>query len=449
MRFGLLLTASTILSMTGCIVQLDDSSSGLGFEDSSSGIELGTVCGGVPTCSITNDLCQNSVLRVTACIRDDEMPELPSIRVITRADLREELAEKAKEADKPSRKSIALRNALASLQLVAADTTLAEAQLDHEASSVAAFYRLDMQDISIVSDGIEDQREAMTTLAHEFTHYLQDRAGQLDIVRGDLASTDEHLAREALTEGDATLTSLRAAVSMRGGRLASERWPEVIETMEQEVAKQTNAAKSPLVAAWNLLPYSLSLNALTNAWERGGHSHVNAYFDQPPSAALDWQNDGTGPIWPSRPELQCYPPLAPDGYELLTTDSLGLLGLYSLLGAQERASVTGAKGWRNDVFAVYAEKAAETADSLGVQAVWRIDFEDSASAEAFADRIADLGLAITRSDAELTISASSDPKREPFSTEQLGKCASREQLEAALKADEKAAAMRITPKLSR
>jgi hypothetical protein len=447
MRFDLSCTSFILISFAGCIVQLDETSSDLGFDNSQTGFELGTFCGSVPTCSITNDLCQNSVLRVTACIRGDDMPELPSIRVITRAELREEL--KDKDAEKPSRTSIATRNALASLKLVAANTTLAEAQLAHQASSVAAFYRLDEKDVSIVSDGIEDQREAMTTLAHEFTHYLQDRAGQLDVVRGEHASTDQHLAREALTEGDAILTSLRAAVSMRGGRLASERWPEVIEALEQEVAKQSNAAKSPLVAAWNLLPYSLSLSALTGAWERGGHADINAYFDEPPSSALDWLNDGTGPNWHSRPELQCYPPLAPEGYELVGTDSLGLLGLYSLLSTEQRASVKAAADWRNDVLAIYAEKADETADSLRVQLVWRIAFADAASAERFADRIAATGLAITRKDAELTISASSDRERQPFSAEQLAKCASREQLEAALPDDDHAAAMRVTPSLSR
>src|SRR5262245_48433145 len=153
MRFGLLCSSFTLFSLVGYIVQFDETSSDLGFDNSQTGFELGTVCGGVPTCSITNDLCQNSVLRVTACIRGDEMPELPSIRVITRAELRDELTDK--DAEKPTRKSIATRNALASLKLVAANTTLAEAQLAHQASSVEAFYRLEEQDISIVSDGIE------------------------------------------------------------------------------------------------------------------------------------------------------------------------------------------------------------------------------------------------------------------------------------------------------
>lgn len=108
MRVGLLLlTSLTFINMSGCDFQLDDTNAGLESDGFQPGIELGTVCGGVPTCSITNDLCQSSVLRITACIRDDELPELPSIRVITRAELREELADKAKDADKPSRTSIA------------------------------------------------------------------------------------------------------------------------------------------------------------------------------------------------------------------------------------------------------------------------------------------------------------------------------------------------------
>ena len=126
MRFGLLqrllCTAISFTGMSACIVQLDQTDSDLGFDNSETGFELGTVCGSVPTCSITNDLCQNSVLRVTSCIRGNELPELPSIRVITRNALRDEL--RSKDAVEPTRTSIALRNALASLQLVAADSTL-------------------------------------------------------------------------------------------------------------------------------------------------------------------------------------------------------------------------------------------------------------------------------------------------------------------------------------
>lgn len=119
------------------------------------------------------------------------------------------------------------------------------------------------------------------------------------------------------------------------------------------------------------------------------------------------------------------------------------MGLYSLLGAQKHASIAGAKGWRNDVFAIYADKAEPTGDSLPVQVVWRIDFEDGVSAEAFAGRIASTGLMIARHEAELTISASSDRTREPFSAEQLAECATLQQLEAASKDDDKSPAMRI------
>lgn len=310
-------------------------------------------------------------------------------------------------------------------------------------SSTAAFYRYEEQDVTIVSGVMVDPHEAMATLAHEFTHYLQDRAGQLEALRGERVSTDEYVARQAVIEGDAMLTSLRTSVAMRGGQLASDRWPELLGAIEEEVTKQAHDAESPVVAGMSLLPYTIGLDALTAAWESGGHSAVAAFFDQPPRSARDWLDEralGGAPDWPERPALQCYPPLAPQGYELLFTDSLGLLGAFALLARDDRASIMAASDLRNDSMAVYADKSAETTDTLGVHVVWRLDFERDAAAERFAELISGTGLAISRSGAELTIHVSSDPNAPAFSEEQLAQCATREHLEASVQDDESAAA---------
>lgn len=79
------------------------------------GVQLGSICGSSPPCAISDELCQRNVLRITACIRDDEMPELPKVRVIERDQLLAELSDAEQEDDEPSRSSIATRNALAAL----------------------------------------------------------------------------------------------------------------------------------------------------------------------------------------------------------------------------------------------------------------------------------------------------------------------------------------------
>ena len=393
-------------------------------------------CDTLPECAIASSACQRGVLEITACVRGDDTPALPPIRTLTRQQLRAELSAQlaASATDMPDEaaqlSTASIEKALEALKLVAAQSSLTEAALDEQVSSIAAFYREQQQDITVISDATMDRGAAMNALAHEFTHYLQDEAGQLAVARKDNVSIDESLARRALAEGEAEVTSYRSSAQMLGYPPRNVRWNELFTRIESSIAAGTNASDSPLITALNQLPYAISPRAIEQAWEAGERFAVDALFDAPPLTQLDWLSGNPGSGRSIAERLDCQPPLPPDGFELVGTDSLGVAGLYAMLGTQGVASLETAKVWRKDVLAVYRATDGDPSDPT-VLAVWRVRFSDDTAAMRFAGSLAPLGLSLKRFGRELAISVSAAPDVAPMDAQALASCPSEAQLKAA------------------
>lgn len=368
-------------------------------------VRASTHCAPLDSCSITDEECQQAILGLTACVRGEDVPELPPIRTLSREEFAGELAESDDE-EAPSSEATesgrAVELAFAELKLIAPRLTLSDGITAQQTSSVAAFYRPEEQDVTIISDAAMDPDEAMNTLAHELAHYLQDRAGQLERTRRTNVSLDESIARRALTEGDAVVTSYHVLAAMRGVAAIYVRWSAAWEAIENSIVRSTEDSESPLLVALTQLPYLIASPTLQLEWERGGRGYVDDVFDAPPVTQVDWVE---GELTRTRAqELDCYPPLPPDGYELAAADSLGVAGLFALLGKRGMASLETASEWRQDRLAVYTRG---TGDELEVLAAWRIRLESAASAADYEALLESLDLDVTRSDRELLIRASS------------------------------------------
>lgn len=356
------------------------------------------LCDSIDSCSIRDEACQRAVLELTACVRGDDVPELPPIRTLSREELARELAESAAaELTPPSDTSRAIEQVFAALQLIAQATSLSDAAVAEQTGSTAAFYRRDEQDVTIISDAAMDPDQALNALSHELTHYLQDRAGQLEAASESSVTLDESVARRALTEGDAIVTSYRVGAAMRGLLPSELRWSALWNAFERSVAQSIEASAAPLVAAVSQLPYVIAAPTLELAWERGGRSFVNDIYEQPPLTQLDWVEGSLG-LTLAEP-LDCYPALPPDGYKLIAADSLGVAGLFALLGSLDDASLSVASAWRQDRLVIYVQDGAPE----HVLAAWRIRFVDDARAAELESRLARLELDVTRSEAELLI----------------------------------------------
>jgi len=194
---------------------------------------------------------------------------------------------------------------------------------------------------------------------------------------------------------------------MRGLAPNQIRWSSVWSQLEENIVRVTEASASPLTAAASQLPYVISPPTLEDAWEGGGRAQVEEWFDSPPATQLDWLE---GSIVYSQAEvLACFPALPPEGYELIAADSLGVAGVFALLGALDldRSSLAVAGEWRQDRLAVYVNRARADEGSLEVLAAWRIRFADASSAADIEDLLQVLGLDITRAGGELLIRAAS------------------------------------------
>lgn len=363
-------------------------------------------CASLAPCDITDEACQQAVFDLTACVRGDGKQALPPIRQLSRDQLAAELSANASApSGAASEATRAVELTFAALHLIAPETTLSDAAVMQQASSIAAFYRRNKKDITVISDAAMDREQAMNVLSHELTHYLQDRAGQLRSVAN--VTLDESVSIRALTEGDAVVTSYRTLAAMRGLSPSQIRWSSVWAQLEENVVRATEASASPLTAAASQLPYVISPPALEDAWESGGRAEVEQFFDSPPATQLDWLE---GSIVYSQAEvLACFPALPPEGYELIAADSLGVAGVFALLGALDldRSSLAVAGEWRQDRLAVYVNKAAADEGALEVLAAWRIRFADASSAADIEDLLQALDLDVTRAGAELLIRAAS------------------------------------------
>lgn len=397
-------------------------------------------CGEVHDCDIADGTCQKAVLAVTACVRGDEAPAVPPIRTISRSQLRDELREQNSSmldgADETQLSAVeSLDTALGALHLISTQSSLGDAAADTQADSIAAFYRQDKKDVTVISDTTMDEATAMNELAHEFTHYLQDRAGQLEqALDSEDRSLDERIARRALVEGEAVVTSYRSTAQMMGLHASDIRWTTLFDMIESSIARSTNASSSPFLTATSGLQYVLATRTIESTWEQSARAGVDALFDQLPRSQLDWLTKSAGTGSSNVQELVCNPPLPPEGFDLVGVDALGLAGLYALYGTQAGASLSAAGVWRQDLLAIYRAHAAADSGEPAVLAVWRIRLQDQDAVSRVKTRLAPLDLLVTSDKQELTISVSSDAKQAPLGGSALSACPTHEQLAAELPA---------------
>jgi hypothetical protein len=406
-------------------------------------VTVPTTCDAVDTCAISDEKCQLAVLELTACVRDDKSPPLPPIRSLSRAQLASELSRMAESVSDEAGSgtesdpvvssaqgaSRAAEQALVALHLVTGETSLSDASVAEQAGSIAAFYRAEEKDVTVVSDTTMDPRQAMNVLAHEFTHYLQDRAGQLDVAHASNISLDESVARRSLTEGEAVVAAYRASAAMLGLNYRRVRWSAVYLDLERSIAAATEASTSPLVAAANQLPYAISPPGIEATWERS-RAGVDELFDDPPLTGVDWLLPGRGT--PTRAEnLDCHPALPPEGYSLVGIESLGIAGAFAMLATQGAASLNAVSEWRQDLLAIYLQDSDSAASDPNVLAMWRVRFVSDQSAREFASTLEPLGLAITQVGRELAIRVS-HAGDDAFEALDPNACPSRGELIAAL-----------------
>jgi len=263
-----------------------------------------------------------------------------------------------------------------------------ETLIQWTASSIAGFYDDRSRRLHVISDLENLGTDDKVTLAHEYTHALQDQHFDLAQYRRRSRTTDERLAQTSVYEGDATAVM---SLYLYGNTTPGEWTYLAYRAAFGDRAIITATGVSTRVSDIQYFPYvqgvQFALVLLADA--RGWASLNHAYADPPRSTSLVLHPERylTRPATPA--------PLAlPDvgaalGYGWTPTLQLDTLGefvtrvhLDEFLRASERAA-RAADGWAGASFALW--QAADGQLAFAWQLAWDTPRDTEEVCEAYAD----------------------------------------------------------------
>ncbi len=304
--------------------------------------------------------------------------EVPK-RVLDEASFVAELARQFRR-DNPAERLAAQTRAYQRLGYLPEETELETVVLDLLGSAVAGFYEPDTDRLAIVQRGDRFGPLEQTTVAHEFTHALQDQHFDLDSLElDDITEGDRGLGRLALVEGDATLVMNEWS----GGNLTREELREMLIQSSDPEQFEVLARTPPILVRQLTFPYLDGLNLVSQIRERGGWAAVDKAFDSPP-ASTEQVLHPEKYFKQEAPVVVEVPASLPDvlgeGWRESLTDTLGELNL-NVWMAQENgpsASRDASEGWGGDRFAMY--EGPDDAWAI----VWSTAWDSAADASEFA-----------------------------------------------------------------
>lgn len=256
------------------------------------------------------------------------------------------------------------------------------------ASSIAGFYDPQSKRLYVISDLENLGTDEKVTLAHEYTHALQDQHFDLTQYRSRIRTTDERLAMSSVYEGDATLTM---ALYLYGNTTRSDWEYLAYRAAFSDRSVITATGISTRTGQIMYFPYSQGVLFVTALVLDGkGWAEVNhAYADPPKSTSqvlhpARYLTSQATPVPVALPDLG--PTLGKDWSPTIKADTLGefvtSIHLDEFLNDRRRAAQA-ADGWIGDGFALW-----QTSDEQVF--AWQIVWDTPRDANEFFDGYSDL-----------------------------------------------------------
>ncbi|HTU56813.1 MAG TPA: hypothetical protein VMF89_00235, partial [Polyangiales bacterium] len=252
---------------------------------------------------------------------------------------------------------------------------------DREVEAVAAYYDANAHHVTIIDRGEdEDQAQDVGTLAHELVHAAQDRDVGFGRLYQDVVSRDNALAMSALLEGEAVLYQYLIDAKQRDIPKTLIDW-RILDGWTLDVRARVFEKASPYPLATAELLYPLGGAYVASAYKSGGPLEVRGMFDPPPLSASRFiatrgaLDDVAPPPW------SCGLIDPPPQHEIVLSDELGALALYSFatrFALAEPAAWERTRSWTGDRFYVY--RNPDDAQALAV--VWIVRCTDNQAAIA-------------------------------------------------------------------
>jgi hypothetical protein len=267
-------------------------------------------------------------------------------RVLDEAALRADMTKRFDEENPPAE----LRNQqalLVRLGYARPGLDIRSVYLDALTTQILGFYDDVTKSMNIVQRGDAFGPLERLTLAHEYTHALQDQHFDLSSIQVlDTTQSDRALAHTALVEGDASL--LMALWAQR--RLTPAELQDVV-SQSSDPAAQAALDRLPLVLRTQLtFPYDSGLMLVSGIYASGGWGAVDAAYRHLPETTEQVLHPAKYASGESAVTVS--PPSAASlgaGWTESTADTAGELGLRSWLDtAGVAGSATAAAGWAGD-----------------------------------------------------------------------------------------------------
>ena len=256
------------------------------------------------------------------------------------------------------------RRLMVALGLLAPDADLYALELKFRSDIVLGQYDPDTKQLDVISGADPDSPSARVTLAHEFTHALQDQYYDIRrLMPKHSDNSDRDLAVSALLEGDALIVQELYALQ---ALTSAERAQQQREEAQQSSGLDLDSLPLVMVEE-TYFPYTegprfiadmIGRDVLRQAADTGkGYGPaVNRLFDNPPQSTAqilhpEKYRAGTAPIAVSLPDLAA---ALGEGWQQLEKDVLGEIDhrilIQQFLGRDR--GVQAAAGWAGDAYAL-------------------------------------------------------------------------------------------------
>ena len=250
--------------------------------------------------------------------------------------------------------------------------------------------------------GMDARRAEDMVLIHELTHALQDQHFDLAAFTKTDPMSDAATARQALVEGDATLTMLDALLATRvedlpGAEGLVEKTlgsPQWMSDSPDMPGSRELAGAPPYIRETLLFSYAQGNLFCLSVRQKGGQKLLDYAFRKDPPRSSEqilhpekWHGRRDDPIAVEWPDLAAVLP----GYAKAAEGEMGELTIRILLreSLKDRArGETAAAGWGGDRFAIYQKGSGKESQRL---LAWITEWDSTEDAAEFAAAVQQLG----------------------------------------------------------
>ncbi|HEX8230531.1 MAG TPA: hypothetical protein VF826_14630 [Chloroflexia bacterium] len=163
------------------------------------------------------------------------------------------------------------------------DVDLEKKAVEVHTEGILGFYSPDTNQLFVLGEADNMDPDTRATLAHEFTHALQDQHFDLvRLIQQFSHDSDRRLAMRALVEGDATMSDLLYTYYHEQIDYSKQEKESVAVSNAQEQSSEEEDMEGMYVARTIYFPYIQGSDFVYELTKVGGYSTINQTFQDPP-----------------------------------------------------------------------------------------------------------------------------------------------------------------------